>query len=96
MPRVDSNAPLATNSDAAMWRRDHASACRYIETLLVEREESMAVVEAAKEYATAYRAYHAAPRLERFAREVDLTRAGIALDAEAAAYGAPDKKEETP
>lgn len=50
MPHVDTNAPLATNSDAAMWRQDHASACRYIEALLAEREESMAVVEASREY----------------------------------------------
>ena len=50
MPIVDTNAPLATNSDAAMWRQDHASAIRYIEALLAEREESVAVVEAAREY----------------------------------------------
>ena len=34
MPRVDSNAPLATNSDAAMWRQDHDAAKRYIDALL--------------------------------------------------------------
>ena len=36
MPIVDTNAPLATNSDAAMWRQDHASAIRYIEALEAE------------------------------------------------------------
>lgn len=36
MPRVDSNAPLVTNSDAAMWREDHESAIRYIEALEAE------------------------------------------------------------
>ncbi len=50
MPNVDKNAPLATNSDAAMWRQDHASAIRYIEALLAEREESKAVMEKAREY----------------------------------------------
>lgn len=43
MPNVDKNAPLVTNSDAAMWRQDRASAIRYIEALLAaelgEREE---------------------------------------------------------
>ena len=85
MPNVDTNAPLATNSDAAMWRQDHDAAIRYIEALLAERARWAPVMEAAREYAAAYRAYHAAPRLERFAREVELTRAGIALDATAAA-----------
>ena len=48
MPHVDTNAPLVTNSDAAMWRQDHASACRYIEALLAERETWAPVMEAAK------------------------------------------------
>ena len=47
MPNVDTNAPLATNSDAAMWREDHASAIRYIEALLEERETWAPVIEAA-------------------------------------------------
>jgi len=34
MPIVDTNAPLATNSHAAMWRQDHDAAKRYIEALL--------------------------------------------------------------
>lgn len=33
MPHVDDGS-LVTNSDAAMWRQDHASAIRYIEALL--------------------------------------------------------------
>ena len=48
MPNVDTNAPLVTNSDAAMWRQDHASAIRYIEALLAERETWAPVIEAAK------------------------------------------------
>jgi len=46
MPIVDDGS-LATNSDAAMWRTDHASACRYIEALLEERETWAPVIEAA-------------------------------------------------
>lgn len=42
MPHVDTNAPLVTNSDAAMWRQDHASACRYIEALLAEKIKLLA------------------------------------------------------
>ena len=38
MPNVDKNAPLVTNSDAAMWRQDHDAAKRYIEALLAEGE----------------------------------------------------------
>jgi hypothetical protein len=36
MPDVDTNAPVVTNSDAAMWRQDHGSAIRYIEALQAE------------------------------------------------------------
>ena len=50
MPHVDTNAPLVTNSDAAMWRQDHASAIRYIEALLAERKRWAGVIEAAKKY----------------------------------------------
>ena len=53
MPHVDTNAPVVTNSDAAMWRKDHASAIRYIEALLAERERWKPVMEAATEYAKA-------------------------------------------
>ena len=35
MPHVDDGS-LVTNSDAAMWRQDHASAIRYIEALEAE------------------------------------------------------------
>ena len=48
MPHVDTNAPLVTNSDAAMWRRDHDTACRYIEVLLAERETWAGVMGAAR------------------------------------------------
>jgi hypothetical protein len=51
MPNVDTNAPLATNSDAAMWRTDHASACRYIEALLAERTRWASVIKAASKNA---------------------------------------------
>ena len=51
MPNVDTNAPLVTNSDAAMWREDHASAIRYIEALLAERETWAPVIEAASKNA---------------------------------------------
>ena len=40
MPIVDTNAPLATNSDAAMWREDHDAAKRYIEALLTGEMEA--------------------------------------------------------
>jgi len=50
MPNVDTNAPLATNSDVAMWRQDHDAAKRYIEALLAERERWAGVIEAAKKY----------------------------------------------
>lgn len=50
MPNVDTNAPLVTNSDAAMWRQDHASAIRYIEALLEERERWAPVMEKAGEW----------------------------------------------
>lgn len=57
MPHVDRDAPLASNSDAAMWRQDHDAAIRYIEALLEEREESKAVVEAAKAWRKAEHKY---------------------------------------
>jgi hypothetical protein len=50
MPHVDTSAPLATNSDAAMWRQDHDAAIRYIEVLLAERKRWAGVIEAAKKY----------------------------------------------
>ena len=53
MPNVDTNAPLVTNSDAAMWRQDHASAIRYIEALLAERETWAPVMEVAGEWRAA-------------------------------------------
>ena len=49
MPNVDKNAPQVTNSDAAMWRQDHASAIRYIEALLEERETWAGVIAIATE-----------------------------------------------
>lgn len=48
MQVVDENAPIATNSDAAMWREDHESAIRYIEALLAERERWWPVIDAAR------------------------------------------------
>ena len=53
MPIVDTNAPLVTNSDAAMWRQDHDAAKRYIEALLAERKRWAPVLEAVTEYAEA-------------------------------------------
>ena len=61
MPRVDSNAPLATNSDAAMWREDHDAAIRYIEALLAERETWAPVMEAAEARQRAWLSYQNAP-----------------------------------
>lgn len=50
MPSVDDGS---TNSDAAMWRVDHASAIRYIEALLAERDRWAPVMKAVTEYAEA-------------------------------------------
>ncbi len=61
MPHVDTNAPLATNSDAAMWRQDHASACRYIEVLLAERKRWAGVIALLPEAREALRAYNDSP-----------------------------------
>lgn len=57
MPNVDTNAPLVTNSDAAMWRQDHDAAKRYIEALLAERKRWAGVMEAARAYFVAESAY---------------------------------------
>ena len=52
MPLVDKNAPQVTNSDAAMWRRDHASAIRYIEALLAENTRLREALEEAVDEAS--------------------------------------------
>ena len=77
MPHVDDGS-LATNSDAAMWRQDHASAIRYIEALLAERERWAPVIEAARRLDVADWEYMADLLMEecfaRYEREAAICR----------------------